>query len=158
LGSQVPVEDKVYNLLLGLALIIPIIRLIGIFPSAKTETKSIPLLWGLIIGAIIGFLSGVLNIGGGIFLSPVLILFAWANSKEAAASSAIFIVINSISGLLGSLDKPILLNETWYGWVIAIVVGGVIGSYVGSHRFQYKTVQYVLAAVLTVACVKLIFS
>jgi uncharacterized protein len=158
LGSQVPVEDKLYNLLLGLALILPIIRLVGVFPSAKTENKSLPLVWALVIGAIIGFLSGVLNIGGGIFLSPVLILFAWANSKEAAASSAIFIVINSISGLLGSLDKPILLNETSYSWVIAIVVGGIIGSYIGSHRFKYKTVQYVLAAVLTVACVKLIFS
>jgi uncharacterized membrane protein YfcA len=158
LGSQVPVEDKFYNLLLGIALILPIFRLIGAFPSAKKENRSLPLKWALVIGAIIGFLAGVLNIGGGIFLSPVLILFAWANSKEAAASSALFIVVNSVSGLLGSLDKPILLNETSYGWLIAIVVGGLIGSYVGSHRFRYKTVQYVLAAVLTVACVKLIFS
>jgi uncharacterized protein len=132
--------------------------LVGIFPSPKTQNKPLPITWALILGGFIGFLSGMLNIGGGIFLSPVLILFAWANSKEAAASSAIFIVINSVSGLLGSLDKPILLNETSYSWVVAIVVGGIIGSYVGSHRFKYKTVQYVLAAVLTVACVKLIFS
>src|SRR5215218_7792219 len=132
LGSQVSVEDKVYNFFLCIALIVPIIRLIGIFPSAKTETKPLPLVWALVIGAIIGFLSGVLNIGGGIFLSPVLILFAWANAKEAAASAAIFIVINSIAGLLGSLNKPILLNETSYGWVIAIVVGGIVGSYIGS--------------------------
>lgn len=158
LGSKVPVQDEFYNLLLGLALILPIIRLIGFFPSAKQVNKPLPMGWALVIGAAIGFLSGVLNIGGGIFLSPILILFAWANSKEAAASAAFFIVVNSISGLLGSLDKPILLNETSYGWLIAIVVGGLIGSYVGSHRFQYKTVQYVLAAVLTVACVKLIFS
>lgn len=158
LGARVPVEDQFYNLLLGITLILPIIRLIGVFPSARNENKPLPLVWALLLGALIGFLSGMLNIGGGIFLSPVLILFAWANSKEAAASSALFIVINSISGLLGSLDKPILLNETSYGWLIAIVVGGLIGSYVGSHRFQYKTVQYVLAGVLTVACVKLIFS
>jgi uncharacterized membrane protein YfcA len=158
LGSQVPVEDKFYNLLLGIALILPIIRLIGAFPSAKKENRPLPLKWAIVIGAGIGFLAGVLNIGGGIFLSPVLILFAWANSKEAAASSALFIVVNSISGLMGSLDKPILLNETSYGWLIAIVVGGLVGSYVGSHRFQFKTVQYVLAAVLTVASIKLIFS
>jgi len=157
LGAKLPVQDELYNLLLGIALILPIIRLVGFFPSAK-DNKLLPLTWALILGALIGFLSGVLNIGGGIFLSPVLILFAWANSKEAAASSALFIVVNSISGLLGTLDKPILLNETSYGWLIAIVVGGLIGSYVGSHKFQYKTVQYVLAAVLTVACVKLIFS
>lgn len=158
LGANVPVEDQFYNFLLGLALILPIIRLVGIFPSAKSGNRPLPLIWALVLGAVIGFLSGMLNIGGGIFLSPVLILFAWANSKEAAASSALFIVINSLAGLLGSLDKPILLNETSYSWLIAIVVGGLIGSYVGSHRFQYKTVQYVLAAVLTVACVKLIFS
>lgn len=158
LGANVPVEDQFYNFLLGLALILPIIRLIGIFPSTKSGNRPLPLIWALVLGAVIGFLSGMLNIGGGIFLSPVLILFAWANSKEAAASSALFIVINSLAGLLGSLDKPILLNETSYSWLIAIVVGGLIGSYVGSHRFQYKTVQYVLAAVLTVACVKLIFS
>ena len=158
LGAKVPVQDEFYNLLLGIALLLPIIRLIGFFPSAKEKNKPLPLAWAIVIGAIIGFLSGVLNIGGGIFLSPVLILFAWANSKEAAASSALFIVVNSISGLLGSLDKPILLNETSYGWLIAIVAGGLIGSYVGSHKFQLKTVQYVLAAVLTVACVKLIFS
>jgi uncharacterized membrane protein YfcA len=157
-GSQVPVQDKFYNFLLGLALILPIIRLIGAFPSAKKENRPLPLKWALVIGAVIGFLAGVLNIGGGIFLSPVLILFAWANSKEAAASSALFIVVNSVAGLMGSLDKPILLNETSYGWLIAIVMGGLIGSYVGSHKFHYKTVQYVLAAVLTVACVKLIFS
>jgi uncharacterized membrane protein YfcA len=157
-GSQVPVQDKFYNFLLGLALILPIIRLIGAFPSAKKENRPLLLKWALVIGAVIGFLAGVLNIGGGIFLSPVLILFAWANSKEAAASSALFIVVNSVAGLMGSLDKPILLNETSYGWLIAIVMGGLIGSYVGSHKFHYKTVQYVLAAVLTVACVKLIFS
>lgn len=158
LGAKMPVQDEFYNLLLGLALLLPIIRLLGFFPSSKKENRPLPLIWALVLGVVIGFLSGVLNIGGGIFLSPVLILFAWANSKEAAASSALFIVVNSVSGLLGSLDKPILLNETSYGWLIAIVVGGLIGSYVGSHKFQYKTVQYVLAAVLTVACVKLIFS
>ena len=88
---------------------------------------------------------------GGVVLLP----FAIGSFKRMQRKDLGLLVV---SGLLGSLDKPILLNETSYSWVVAIVVGGIIGSYIGSHRFKYKTVQYVLAAVLTVACVKLIFS
>ena len=157
LGSQVPIGDDHYNFLLGLALIFPIIRLFGYFPTDKKELKDLPLKWALLVGGIIGFASGVLSIGGGIFLSPVLILFAWANSKEAAAVSALFIVVNSISGLVGNIGKPILMDETSVSWFIAIVTGGVAGSYLGSHRFRYQTVQYILALVLLIACVKLIF-
>jgi uncharacterized protein len=157
LGSQVPIEDQHYNLLLGIALILPIIRLFGYFPSDKKELKPMPLSWALVIGAVIGFASGVLSIGGGIFLSPVLILFAWANTKQAAAVSALFIVVNSISGLIGSIGKPVLLDETSLSWFIAIVTGGIAGSYLGSHKFRYQTVQYILAVVLLIACVKLIF-
>jgi uncharacterized membrane protein YfcA len=65
--------------------------------------------------------------------------------------------VNSVSGLLGSLNKPILLDESSLSWFVAIVTGGIAGSYFGSHRFKNKTVQYVLAAVLMIACVKLIF-
>jgi uncharacterized protein len=157
LGAKLPIQDQYYNLFLGIALIFPIIRLIGFFPDEKKEKKELPLTAALVAGAIIGFASGVLNIGGGIFLSPVIILFAWGNAKEAAAVSALFIIVNSISGLLGSIGKPILLNESSISWFVAIVVGGIIGSYLGSHRFQHKTVQYILASVLAIACVKLIF-
>lgn len=157
IGSRIPVHDDYYNIMLGAALMFPIIRLIGYFPSEREEQKKLPLLWALPIGAGIGFLSGMLSIGGGIFLSPVLILFAWANSKEAAAVSALFIVVNSVSGLLGNLDKGFLFTESSVSWFVAIVAGGLLGSYFGSHHFRYKTIQYILAAVLSVACVKLIF-
>lgn len=157
LGAQMPIQDNYYNLFLGIALILPVIRLIGFFPAEKEQKKSLPLGIALVIGAVIGFASGVLNIGGGIFLSPVLILFAWANAKESAGVSALFIVVNSLSGLLGSLDKPVLLDDSSISWFIAIVVGGIAGSYLGSHRFRYQTIQYILAAVLGIACVKLIF-
>lgn len=157
LGALVPIHDDYYNLFLGIALILPIIRLVGYFPSDKKEKKEMPLLWAIVIGAVIGFASGVLNIGGGIFLTPVLILFAWAGAKEAAAVSALFIVANSISGLIGSIGKPILLDETSISWFAAIVAGGLAGSYLGSHRFHDRTIQYILASVLAIACIKLIF-
>lgn len=157
LGVQFPIQDNYYNLFLGIALILPVVRLLGFFPGEKEQKKKLPLTAALVIGAAIGFASGVLNIGGGIFLSPVLILFAWANAKESAAVSALFIVVNSMSGLIGSLDKPVLLDETSFSWFIAIIAGGLVGSYFGSHRFRYQTIQYILAAVLGIACVKLIF-
>src|SRR5215210_6437185 len=85
LGSRVSVHGKLYNLLLGIALIFPIIRLLGFNPKEKKELRSMPLVPAMLTGAIIGFAAGLLNIGGGIFLSPVLILMAWSNAKEAAA-------------------------------------------------------------------------
>jgi uncharacterized membrane protein YfcA len=119
--------------------------------------KKVSLPLALLFGALLGFVSGMLNIGGGIFLSPLLILLAWANAKEAAAVSALFIVVNSLSGLIGSSHYSFLFTEASITWFVATIAGGLMGSYIGSHRFKNATVQYVLAAVLSVACIKLIF-
>lgn len=157
LGSRVSVHDKMYNLLLGVALIFPIVRLIGFNPKEKQDRRPMPLVSAMIIGAIIGFAAGLLNIGGGIFLSPVLILAAWANAKEAAAVSSLFIVLNSLSGLIAGANLPSAFNTTFYLWLGMAITGGIVGSYFGSKTFRNMTVQYLLAAVLVVACVKLIF-
>ena len=157
LGSKLRVGDDVYSLLLGLALIFPIIRLLGVNPKEKRERRPMPVIWAIFTGAIIGFVAGMLNIGGGIFLSPVLILMAWANAKEAAAVSSIFIVCNSFSGLMASLNLVPVFDTTFYLWLGMAIVGGVVGSFLGSRNFRNMTVQYLLAGVLTVACVKLIF-
>ncbi len=98
----------------------------------------------------------MLNIGGGIFLSPVLILLGWANVKEAAAASALFIVLNSMSGLLGS-SAMLVITPSAITWFIMAAAGGVTGAYWGSSRFQHITVRYLLSAVLTIASVKLLF-
>ena len=100
----------------------------------------------------------MLNIGGGIFLSPVLILFSWATAKESAAVSSLFIVFNSIMGLLASgLPNMASFDTKMYAWIFAAIIGGATGAYFGSTRFQQNTVRYMLAAVLTIASVKLIF-
>ncbi|MBC7828134.1 MAG: sulfite exporter TauE/SafE family protein [Chitinophagaceae bacterium] len=157
LGSKMAVHSDVYNLLLGIALIFPVIRLLGFNPKEKKEIRSMPVVWALLIGAFIGFIAGLLNIGGGIFLSPVLILMAWANAKEAAAISSLFIVCNSLSGLVASTNLQFSFNTTFYLWLAAAMAGGIVGSWFGSRNFKLITVQYILASVLSIACVKLIF-
>lgn len=156
-GSKVHLPGDVYHLILGLALMFPVIRLLGINPRENLHKKEISLVIALLVGAIIGFISGLLSIGGGIFLSPILILMAWANTKEAAAVSSIFIVLNSLSGLLGNTTIHFELNPSSYIWFMAAVSGGAAGAYFGSHRFAQITVRYLLSAVLCIASVKLIF-
>lgn len=157
LGSKIHMEAGYYNLLLGLALLVPVIRLLSFGFAEKEEIIKVELLPALLFGVVIGFLSGLLNIGGGIFLSPVLILMAWGNAKEAAAVSSLFIVLNSLSGLLGNAPHINIDNHSLYLWVLAAVAGGGAGAYFGSHRFGMLTVRYLLSLVLMIASVKLIF-
>lgn len=158
LGSKFKTSEHVYNLILGIALLFPIIRLLSNSPKEKNEIKEPELLPALIWGAVIGLASGFLNIGGGIFLSPVIILMGWGNTKDAAAVSSLFIVCNSLSGLAAAGLNTGTFTNTSYIWVAAAVVGGLAGAYLGSHKFKLTTVRYILSAVLCIAAVKLIFS
>ncbi|WP_207425550.1 sulfite exporter TauE/SafE family protein [Pedobacter sp. SYSU D00535] len=154
-GSKMAVKGDIYNLLLGLALIIPVIRLLGFSPAEKIKKEvQVPLAIGL--GIVLGFLSGMLSIGGGIFLSPLLMLLAWANAKEAATASALFIVLNSVSGLLGHPGE-IVATPSATIWFLAAFAGGITGAYFGSQQFRMATVRYLLTAVLAIASAKLIF-
>jgi len=155
LGSHFSTSERLYKLFLGFALIFPIVRLLMKAGPIEREQKELTLLPALITGAIIGFASGFLNIGGGIFLSPVIILMAWGNAKEAAAVSSLFIVCNSLAGL-AAVSNGINFTSAAYVWVAAAVAGGLLGAYVGSFKYKLLTVRYVLAAVLFIASAKLI--
>ncbi len=157
-GSHFTTSEHLYKLILGLALLFPIIRLLLNSPKQKDEYKPLQLATALFLGAVIGFVSGFLNIGGGIFLSPVIILLAWGNTKDAAAVSSLFIVCNSLAGLAAAGLKSNSFTSSSYIWIIAAVIGGLAGAYLGSHRFKLITVRYILSAVLCIAAVKLIFS
>ncbi|MBC7915309.1 MAG: sulfite exporter TauE/SafE family protein [Pyrinomonadaceae bacterium] len=156
IGSKMAVKGDIYNLILGLALIIPVIRLLGLIPGEKDKKKDVSVPLALFFGLIIGFLSGMLSIGGGIFLSPLLIILAWANAKEAAAASALFIALNSISGLLGHNGAITIGNEALI-WFSAALAGGIAGSYFGSRHFAVLTIKYLLSGVLAIASCKLLF-
>jgi uncharacterized protein len=158
IGSQFKTSEHLYNLILGIALLFPIIRLLSSAPKEKKEMKELQLFPALIWGAIIGLISGFLNIGGGIFLSPVIVLMGWGNTKDAAAVSSLFIVCNSLSGLAAAGLHTSSFTNISFIWVAAAVIGGLSGAYLGSHKFKLTTVRYILSAVLCIAAVKLIFS
>ncbi|WP_262915341.1 TSUP family transporter [Niabella ginsengisoli] len=109
------------------------------------------------LGAFIGFLSGLIGIGGGIILSPILLLLRWANMKESAAISALFIFVNSMSGLAGQLTKGVQFTADMYWYVIVAFAGGLLGAYYGSIKFKQDVLKYVLSTVLLLAVYKLLF-
>lgn len=157
LGSKVMVAGEIFHLLLGLALVFPIVRLLGFGPKEKKEKVPISFFGALIWGIILGFAAGMLNIGGGIFLSPLLILLAWANAKEAAAVSSLFIMFNSIAGLLGNANNHYELTAVSILWFFATIAGGMAGAFWGSRRFDNVNIRYMLSAVMGIASIKLIF-
>ncbi|MGH9861895.1 MAG: TSUP family transporter, partial [Candidatus Acidiferrales bacterium] len=118
-----------------------------------------PSLWvTLPVGAGIGFLSGIIGVGGGIFLSPLIILMKWADAKRTAAVSAAFIWINSAAGLYGQLlRKPVDWSALL--WLVAAAfAGGLVGSYLGAQRFRSLWLRRILAVVLLLATLKLLRS
>jgi uncharacterized membrane protein YfcA len=109
-------------------------------------------------GAAIGFLSGLTGTGGGIFLTPTLLFFRWARIRQAAAVSALFILVNSISGLAGYFTSNHYIPALGIIVAPAAVIGGVLGSHLGSRRFPVRLISLLLATVLVIAGAKLIFT
>jgi uncharacterized membrane protein YfcA len=140
---------------LGSVLILAAIRLASNLRS-DAETTQPNVTVALLIGAVIGLLSGLVGVGGGIFLTPILLLMNWAETRTAAGVSAMFILVNSIAGLAGNYAQVSILPSNVWIWVGAAVVGGVIGSTLGSKRFDSLTLRRVLALVLVFAGVKLV--
>lgn len=156
IGGMIQLPATAYKLILGAVLIFAALRLAWNLKS-DSEVKA-PQLWiALIIGAVIGLLSGLVGVGGGIFLTPILLLMNWSETKTAAGVSAMFILVNSISGLAGNYAQVIMLPSNTLLWIAAAVIGGIIGSTLGMKRFDSLTLRRVLALVLLFAGVKLIF-
>jgi len=109
-------------------------------------------------GGALGLLAGLTGTGGGIFLTPLLLLMRWARTKTVAATSALFILVNSIAGLLGNLSSTRNLPSFAFVLVGAAVIGGAAGSYFGSWRFNHIVIKRLLAVVLTIAGAKLVFA
>ena len=159
-GGYLAVDGVFYDTLLSIALILAAIRLLQIKDVDGPITITRPSVQtALPIGGSIGLFSGMVGVGGGVFLSPIIMLKNWANPKTAAATAALFIWLNSAAGLFGvAASKRLDLDLSVLGpFVIAVLLGGFIGSRFGSMIASQITVRRLLVVVLIVAAAKRIF-
>jgi uncharacterized membrane protein YfcA len=155
LGASIPLTDSTYKQVLGACLFLAVIRMVVSFKD--NTRRSLPAILGVITGAAIGLLSGMIGIGGGIILSPLLLLFRWASLKEAAAVSALFIFVNSISGLAGLKTWIPMDQSQMIYWLAASLLGGLLGARWGAAVASNQKVKWILALVLVIASLKLWF-
>ena len=156
LGGLWSLDPWLYKKILGFILFFAIARMLFKKESTQQKNKQVAAPIGLIIGIVIGLFSGLIGIGGGIILTPVILLFHWGTMKEAAAVSALFIWVNSASGLFGQLSSGVNLTTNAFVLVGLALVGGIFGSYYGSQRWNNRRLEYFLSLVLTSAGIKLI--
>ncbi len=154
-GGTFSIDSRIYKIILGLFLLFAIARMLLKVKSDKVDLKETNMLYALIVGAFLGFFSGLIGIGGGIILSPIIILLGWATVKQTAAVSAAFILVNSIAGLSGFVLKSEMPDIQIIYMVIAGLLGGLLGSWLGSFRIKENYLRYTLALVLLMASVKL---
>lgn len=158
IGGKISVDTNLYRQILGILLIVPAIRFFVRFEPKDIAIKRFSPVIAVALGVGIGFLSGLIGIGGGIILSPVLLLLSYATFKETAAISALFIVVNSVAGLAGSWQILQNINSSIWMFVPLAAVGGWIGSYWGSHKMSLPLLQKTLALVLLMASAKLLLT
>lgn len=157
LGGYVQPSASFLRILIGVVLLFSATRLIfrkSDPPTVKTPSKPV----AITIGGGLGLLSGLTGTGGGIFLTPVLLFCRWAYIRQAAAVSALFILVNSIAGLVGYFSAKHSIPSLGLSLTAAAIVGGTIGSRLGSRHFPTRTISILLAIVLAIAGAKLIFT
>lgn len=156
IGGMASLPPHLLKPLLGLVLLFSAWRLLLDKKRPESDVRPPRIPAAMVIGAVLGLLSGLTGVGGGIFLSPLLLLLGWARTRETAGISALFILFNSAAGLLGHMAS--LGNIPSYTpWLaVAAVIGGTFGAHMGSRRLPLTVIRYLLAAVLLVAGIKLI--
>ena len=160
IGGSLPVEQKLFEILLFLVLFTAGSVLLFNFKSyddKKESYRKIPTSISILIGAILGLISGVVGIGGGIFLSPILFLIRAARPKQIITVTSLFILINSISGLIGQLTKNAVLEEIQNYWylLIAVLIGGQIGNFLNLKIFPVRTLALVTALLVLFVAIRM---
>jgi uncharacterized membrane protein YfcA len=154
-GGYLNLPTQVFKVIVGVVLWSSALRFL-LRPGSDEVQREPSRRAAVSIGAGLGLLSGLTGTGGGIFLTPLLLLMRWAQTKTAAAVSALFILVNSAAGLLGNLASTRKLPPLAVALVVAVVVGGWAGSHFGSRRFPHTVIKRLLAGVLLIAGAKLV--
>lgn len=157
LGGLIPLTGRTQAIILGLALLAGAIRLLFFArpPSLNVRIQGVAYyVFAAALGAVLGFVAGATGIGGGIFLSPILIALGWANVKEAASVASAFIVFNSLAGLIARLPRTPIEPQYVAPFVAVVILGAVLGSFMGARRLPFRAVQVSLGLVLLIAAAR----
>ena len=150
IGGSLPIEKRLFEILLFLVLAIAGTLLLLNFRSYDDQEQSyqkIPIPIAILIGGVLGFISGVVGIGGGIFLSPILFLIKAGRPKHIVTAASLFILINSVFGIIGQLTKNAVLTEIpnyWY-LLVTVLIGGLVGNFLNLKVFPARILALVTA-------------
>ena len=158
LGGWLPISAQTYRWLLAVCLLVAAVRLCLASAREDERRRAPSLAVALPVGGAIGVVSGIVGVGGGIFLSPLMVLLRWAAVKRTAAVCAAFIVVNSLAGLAGRLIAGRLHVGSFFPVVVAAFTGGLVGAWLGARRFSGLWLRRLLALVLIIAAGKLALS
>ena len=158
-GGLISLPATIYKPIIGVVLIVAAWQIFVQSKHVPTIVKQSPSKFALFgMGSGLGLLSGLTGVGGGIFLSPILILMNWAETKMISGIASAFILVNSLSGLAGVLTQNYVLPNGLIYWALAAVSGGLIGAEYGSRRLANPTIRQLLALVLVIAGMKMVFT
>jgi uncharacterized membrane protein YfcA len=160
LGGYLTLPSKPFKILVGVVLLASAAWfLFKPGPDGEVKEPAKPVAMG--VGGLLGFLAGLTGTGGGVFLTPALIILKWARTKTAAATSVVFILLNSIAGLAGyatNMKTFLLIPATAVWFIVLAIGGGFVGSYLGARRLDVTIVKRLLAVVLVIAGIKLVLT
>jgi uncharacterized membrane protein YfcA len=159
-GASLSISKELFEILLFVILTIAGILLLNrskFFDSNKIKINQIPKKISILIGCVIGFISGIVGIGGGIFLSPILFLIKAGYPKQIATTASLFILINSIFGVFGQLTKDIVLSQFLYFWPLFLVVfmGGQIGNFLNIKFLSNKTLSLITSLLVIFVAIRM---
>ena len=160
MGGSLPIEKIFFEILLFLVLTTAGILLLFNFRSYKDNESSynkVPIAFSIFIGGVLGFISGVVGIGGGIFLSPILFLIRAGKAKHIVTAASLFILINSISGIIGQLNKNDVLAEVSNFWYLfaAVIIGGQVGNFLNLKIFSVKILAFMTACLVILVAIRM---
>lgn len=157
LGGRMSLQEEIYRPIVGAILLFAAWNLVKT-ASKNTDYQLNPpsKLIISITGALLGFISGLTGVGGGIFLSPLLLIFRWAPIKVISGVAAGFILVNSISALIGNISVNTSIHPSLFIWTFTVIIGGFIGAELGSKRLGNKVIYQLLAVVMVIGGLKMI--